>query len=64
MISMEHPIEHAVGIYIGILLLACVVCIASKIITHLPYTIFLTLIGLLIGIFRFGPDISETGFGH
>jgi len=61
---MEHPIEHAVGIYIGILLLACVVCIASKIITHLPYTIFLTLIGLLIGIFRFGPDISETGFGH
>ena len=61
---MEHPIEHAVGIYIGILLLACVVCIASKIITHLPYTIFLTLIGLLIGIFRFGLNVSETGFGH
>ena len=61
---MEHPIEHAVGIYIGLLLLACVVGIASKLITRLPYTIFLTLIGLTIGIFHFGPDMSETGFGH
>ena len=61
---VEHSIEHAVGIYIGLLLLACVVAIATKMITHLPYTIFLTLVGLLIGIFHFGPDIKETGFGH
>jgi len=43
-------IEHAVGIYIGLLLLACVVAIVSKMVTHLPYTIFLTLVGLLIGV--------------
>ena len=41
---MEHAIEHTVGIYIGLLLLACVVGIAAKRITHLPYTIFLTLV--------------------
>ena len=44
---MEHPIEHTVGIYIGLLLLACVVGIASKQISHLPYTIFLVLVGLI-----------------
>lgn len=58
------PIEHTVGIYIGLLLLACMVAIASKFVTHLPYTIFLTLCGLLIGVFHFGPDLSDTGFGH
>jgi len=61
---MEHPIEHTVGIYIGLLLLACLVGIAAKKITRLPYTIFLTLVGLAIGVFRFGPDITETGFGR
>jgi len=61
---MEHPIEHAVGIYIGLLLLACVVGIASKLITHLPYTIFLMLVGLAIAVFRLGPHVSEMGFGH
>ncbi len=61
---MGHPIEHAVGIYIGLLLLACVVAIVSKRITKLPYTIFLTLVGLVIGMLHLGPDISETGFGH
>ena len=61
---MGHPIEHAVGIYIGLLLLACAVAIVSKRVTHLPYTIFLTLIGLIIGIFHVGPEIEETGFGH
>jgi len=60
--AIEHPIEHAVGIYIGLLLLACVVSIASKLITHLPYTIFLTLVGLAIGVLHIGPDLSETGF--
>jgi CPA1 family monovalent cation:H+ antiporter len=57
-------VEHAVGIYIGLLLLACVVAIASKMITHLPYTIFLTLVGLLIGVLGIGPEIKETGLSH
>jgi CPA1 family monovalent cation:H+ antiporter len=57
-------VEHAVGIYIGLLLLACVVAIASKMVTHLPYTIFLTLVGLLIGVLGIGPEIKETGFSH
>ncbi len=62
--AMSHPIEHTVGIYIGLLLLACVVSIASKLITRLPYTIFLTLVGLAVGIFNWAPSIEETGFGH
>lgn len=61
---MEHPIEHAVGIYIGLLLLACVVGIVAKLVTHLPYTIFLTLVGLLVGVLHLGPPIKDTGFGH
>ena len=61
---MQSPIEHTVGIYIGLLLLACIVSIISKLITRLPYTIFLTLVGLGISFFPFVPDIKETGFGH
>ena len=61
---MENPIEHAVGIYIGLLLLACLVAIASKLISHLPYTIFLVLVGLFVGLFHIGPRLEETGFGH
>jgi Na+:H+ antiporter len=57
-------IEHAVGIYVGLLLLACVVAIVSKMVTHLPYTIFLTLVGLLIGVLGIGPEIEKTGFGY
>ncbi|MCK5850611.1 MAG: sodium:proton antiporter [Kiritimatiellae bacterium] len=59
-----HGIEHAVGIYIGLLLIACLVAIASKLVTRLPYTIFLVLTGLAVGLFHFGPHIAETGFGH
>jgi len=61
---LGHPIEHAIGIYIGLLLLACIVAIISKRLSHLPYTIFLTLVGLAIGILHIGPDMSDTGFGH
>jgi CPA1 family monovalent cation:H+ antiporter len=61
---MEHAIEHAVGIYIGLLLLACVVGIIANLVTHLPYTIFLTIVGLIIGLTGLGPPIAETGFGH
>jgi CPA1 family monovalent cation:H+ antiporter len=57
-------IEHAVGIYVGLLLLSCVIAIASKMMTHLPYTIFLTLVGLGIGVLGIGPEIEETGFSH
>jgi len=57
-------IEHAVGIYVGLLLIACVVAIASKMVTQLPYTIFLTLVGLGIGVLGIGPEIAETGFSH
>jgi len=59
---MGHAIEHAVGVYLGLLLLACVVGIATKLIAHLPYTIFLTLMGLGVGLFPFAPDLKDTGF--
>jgi CPA1 family monovalent cation:H+ antiporter len=61
---MEHPIETTVGIYLGLLLLAVVVGIATKLIAHLPYTIFLTLVGVGIGYLHLGPPIEETGFSH
>jgi CPA1 family monovalent cation:H+ antiporter len=61
---IEHPIEHTVGIYIGLLLLACLVGMAANVISRLPYTIFLTIVGLVIGIFHIGPRMEETGFGH
>ncbi len=57
-------IEHTVGIYIGLMILACLVGTVAKRITHLPYTIFLTLVGLMIGVFHFGPSPEEFGFGH
>ena len=57
-------IEHSVGIYVGLLLIACVVAIASKMVSQLPYTIFLTLVGLVIGVLGIGPRIEETGFSH
>jgi len=57
-------IEHAVGIYIGLLLLSCVIAIVSKMVTKLPYTIFLVLVGLGIGVLGIGPEIEETGFSH
>ena len=61
---MEHGIEHAVGIYIGLLLLACVVGIAAKLVARVPYTIALTLVGLAVGILHLGPEIADTGFSH
>ena len=57
-------IEHIVGIYLGLMILACLVGTVAKRITHLPYTIFLTLVGLVIGIFHLGPSPEEFGFGH
>ncbi|MCK4340188.1 MAG: sodium:proton antiporter [Phycisphaerae bacterium] len=60
---MEHAIEQAVGIYVGLLLVACVVAVAAKI-TRLPYAIILTLVGLGFGLLDLGPDLKDTGFGH
>ena len=59
---IENPIEHATGIYIGLLLLACLVGILVKRFAHVPYTIALTLVGLLVAFLHLGPEISETGF--
>jgi Na+:H+ antiporter len=61
---MEHVIEHAVGIYIGLLLLACLVGILVKRLAHLPYTIALILVGLGISFLHLGPKIAETGFSR
>jgi len=61
---MGHPFEHLIGIYIGLLLLACVVAILAKMITHLPYAIFLTLVGLAVGILHLGPHPEHVGFSH
>ncbi len=60
---MPHAIEHAVGVYIGLLLLACAVGVVVKLFTRLPYTIFLTLVGFGIGVLHLGPQSEETGFG-
>ncbi|MCP4589319.1 MAG: sodium:proton antiporter [bacterium] len=59
---VEHVIEHATGVYIGLLLLACVVGILTKRLTHVPYTVALTLVGLAVAMLKLGPDIAETGF--
>ena len=61
---MEHVIEHSVGIYLGLLLLACGVGIITKYLAHLPYTIALVLVGLVISFFHLGPEITETGFSR
>jgi len=60
---MEHLIAHEVGVYIGLLLITCVVGILTNFIARVPYTIALTLVGLVISFFHFGPEIQETGFG-
>lgn len=58
----EHVVEHAVGIYIALVGIACVVGILTKWLTHLPYTIALVLVGLALAVFKVGPAIAETGF--
>lgn len=60
----EHVIEHATGVYIGLLLLACLVGIGCKWFAHLPYTIALTVVGLMVALFPWAPRIEETGFGR
>ena len=54
--------EHTVGQYLVLLSIACAIGIAVKWITTIPYTIALTLVGLLIAFFHMGPEIQEIGF--
>lgn len=61
---MGHPFEHLVGVYIGLLLLACAVAVVAKFITRLPYAIFLTLVGLAVGVLHLGPHPERVGFSH
>ncbi|MFQ5423286.1 MAG: cation:proton antiporter [Phycisphaerae bacterium] len=62
--AAAHPfsIEHSVGIYIGILLVACLAGVLTKWIVHVPYTVALTLIGLGIALLPIAPSAAETGF--
>ncbi len=48
------------GAYIGLLLLACLVAIAVKIV-RLPYTIALVIVGLVIAVTKIGPEPEEIG---
>ena len=57
-------IEHTIGIYVGLMILACLVGTIAKRFTHLPYTIFLSVVGMIIGIFHIAPLPEEIGFGH
>ncbi len=59
---MDHLIEHTVGIYIALIGIACLVGIAVKWLTHLPYTIALVLVGLALAVFKVGPEVGEAGF--
>lgn len=59
---MHDIISHEVGLYVALLLITCAVGIITRSLAHLPYTIALTIVGLGIGLFRFGPNIAETGF--
>ena len=60
---MEHMIAHEMRVHVGLLLIACAVGIVAGYFAHLPHTIALTLVGLVISFFHFGPEIAETGFG-
>ncbi len=55
-------IEHSVGIYLGLLLLACLVGTLTNYLTHVPYTVGLTLVGLVVALSGIGPGISGTDF--
>lgn len=62
--SADHLIEHSVGVYVGLLLLACLVGILTHSFVRIPYTVALTLVGLLIALTGWGPDLHETDFKH
>ncbi len=57
-------IEHAVGVYLALLLLACLVGVLMNYFAHVPYTVALTLVGLLVAVTGIGPDLQDTDFKH
>jgi len=57
-------IEQATGVYIGLLLLACLVGALTKFITQIPYTVALTIVGLGIALSPFAPPLEEIGFSR
>lgn len=66
---MEHlhilaSIEHGVGIYVGLLVIACLVGALTHWIAHVPYTVALTLVGLGLALLPFAPQIGDTGFSR
>ncbi len=62
--EINLAIEHTVGVYIGLLLIACLVGILVNYLTHVPYTVALTLVGLLVAVSGIGPDLQDTDFKH
>lgn len=60
--STAMGIEHSVGVYIGLLLLACLVGTLTHHLAHVPYTVALTVVGLLVALSGIGPDMAETDF--
>jgi CPA1 family monovalent cation:H+ antiporter len=57
-------IEHSLGLYLELLLLALVVGAVARRFAHVPYTIALVLVGLVVGVARLGPSPEEVGFGR
>ena len=55
-------VDHAVGIYIGLLLVATIVALITDRLSALPYTVGLVLVGLAIGLTDFGPNPEDEGF--
>ncbi len=62
--AVHLSIEHTVGVFIALMLIACMVSVATKWIAHLPYTVALTIMGLVLGLTNFGPAPETIGFGH
>jgi CPA1 family monovalent cation:H+ antiporter len=64
-IASTGEIQHTTGVYIGLLLLACLVGALAKMFAHVPYTIALVLVGTVVGSTKlFDVDLTKIGFGH
>jgi len=57
-------VDHAVGFYIGLLLLATIVAIITDRLSGLPYTVGLVLVGLAIGLSDIGPNPEDEGLSR
>ena len=54
-------VDHAVGFYVGLLLVATIVAVITDRVSGLPYTVGLVLVGLAIGITDIGPNPEKEG---